>query len=654
MFKNFTSRVKDLIGGDLFSNISVLPFSKYRKNYSSGDFLNAYKISLYANKAINKRAEKVGQINFKLMKGDKEVEDNDLTKLLSKPNPNFTGNEFWELYQKYMDIFGSVYMLKDSGLIMGGRTRVNSLTLLRSDKVKPEFDEKTGELLRIEHKTTTATTIYQGSEVIYSHRPDPADMLLGESLLCSGIRQIETATQIDEYQSKILENGGRVEGVFNFKTDKLTREQLTQLKEKYQEEYGNASKAGLPMFLSGDASYEKLGLNPQELAYLETKGVLLTDIVILTGVPKTILGATSDETFSNADASIRIFLSETIKPLLESLTENLNENLIPDDLTLTFIDPTPEDKEEVRKDLESGIKNYYMTPNEARKAIGLDPLPNGNDLLAPMNVMPLSDGEVLEPTVEPIKEEIKSEYRHPLKSVDNRRIYHGLQQKRLNRRQDMLLDIMKSYFSGQKNRLIEKITAQKKFKRKDLLGDIFNQTLEIKLAKESVLPLLNKLLVDSAIDAKEIAGSAWDFNETADIQSWLDKKTSVFAERINETTFKKLKNEFRTSFDEGESRKELIGRIESTYGDISKGRAEVIARTEVHGVTQYGTIQGYQQAGMQIKIWVWAPGTRGGVRESHQAMDGEEKPMGTAFSNGLMFPGADGPAGEVINCECFI
>jgi len=35
-------------------------------------------------------------------------------------------------------------------------------------------------------------------------------------------------------------------------------------------------------------------------------------------------------------------------------------------------------------------------------------------------------------------------------------------------------------------------------------------------------------------------------------------------------------------------------------------------------------------------------------------MDGEEKPIGAAFSNGLMFPGGSGPAEEVINCECFI
>ena len=45
-------------------------FSKYKKNYSQKDYLDSYAISLYANRAVNKRAEKVGGIEFVLKKGD--------------------------------------------------------------------------------------------------------------------------------------------------------------------------------------------------------------------------------------------------------------------------------------------------------------------------------------------------------------------------------------------------------------------------------------------------------------------------------------------------------------------------------------------------------------------------------------------------------
>lgn len=662
MFKNFGAKIKNFIDSDPFSSISILPFSKYKKNYSQADYLNAYGISLYTNRALNKRAEKVGQIEFVVKKGDNVQESHEILKLLAKPNKAFSGQEFWSLYQKYMDIFGEVYIITDIELKMGGKKKVGELTMLRSDMVKPYFDTKTGEITKIDHNTTEGVTTYTGDQVLYFRNPNPESPLRGESLLQSGIRQIETSTQIDEYHSKILENGGRVEGVFNFKTGSMTKTQLSEVKEAYQESYGAASKAGLPLFLGGDATYTRLGLDPAELAYLETKNVTLNDIVILTGVPKAILGSTSNETFSNADASIRVFLSETINPLMQKLCTKLNEFLVEESLELSFVDPTPENKEEKRLDIRTASDIYALTTNEKREALGLSPVKGGDDILVPMNLISMNTQPAPKEVIEPAPKKAcgcgvqhKAEFVHPLSNPEIRKLYHSMSLKRLDRRQNLMESVIIDYFDGQKDRVIEKLSAQKHFRQKDLLTEIFYTTLEIKLAKESVLPILRQLMEDAANDSKEIAGSTWDFENTPEIQSWLDKKTSVFAEQITDTTFKKLTDEFQASLNMGESRIELINRIENVYGDITKARAATIARTEVHGVTQYGTFQGYKQAGLPIKIWVWSPGTKGGARDNHVGMDGEEKPINDAFSNGLLYPGAyGGPAEEVINCECFV
>jgi len=140
---------------------------------------------------------------------------------------------------------------------------------------------------------------------------------------------------------------------------------------------------------------------------------------------------------------------------------------------------------------------------------------------------------------------------------------------------------------------------------------------------------------------------------SSEVRNWLDIKADTFLRSINETTFNKLKNQFEESLKAGETRPELIARIEDTYKDITVGRAETIARTEVHNVTQYGTMRGYEQAGLGIKIWVTVGDFD--VRDSHAAQDGEERPMNTPFSNGLMFPGdPKGDAGETVNCRCVI
>ena len=659
MFEHLKSIFKKS-NDQLFSSMAILPFGKYKKNWSNTDFLQAYEISLYTNRALNKRAEKVGEIEFELHRGDQLVENHQILDLLSKPSPSFTGAEFWGLYQKYYDIFGEVYLLADTEARLGGTSRINNLYPLRSDMVKPFFSKETGELTKIEYRTAEGTTTYTGDQIIYSHNPDPQNPLRGESLLRSGIRQIETSTQIDEYHSKVLENGGRVEGVFNFKAENLNRQQLREIKDSYQEEYGNASKAGLPMFLSGNATYDRLGLSPAELAYLETKKATLQDIVYLTGVPEAVLGMTSGETFANSDAAIRVFLRETIKPLLNALTTKLNEKLVPDEFELVFIDPTPEDKEEKRKDLETADRVHALTINEKRESLGLDPIDNGDDILVPFNLTPLNKPEAPTPEPEEKEPEEKSikKSAHPLDNVETRKIYHALQLKRLDHRTDEMLKVMREYFKGQEERVIEALQGRKHFRKKNIISEVFVTGVEIKLAKDTALPVLRRLLKEAGEDSKEIAGSDWEFNETAEVGAWLDKRGDVFAKQINETTFNQLQSTFTESLAAGETREQLVGRIQDTYGNITAERARVIARTEVHSATMKGTLEGYLQAGLPDKVWVHAPGVMGGIRDEHIMMDGTRIPARDDFvlpdGSTTPAPGLTGTAHNDINCMCFI
>jgi uncharacterized protein with gpF-like domain len=144
------------------------------------------------------------------------------------------------------------------------------------------------------------------------------------------------------------------------------------------------------------------------------------------------------------------------------------------------------------------------------------------------------------------------------------------------------------------------------------------------------------------------------------VTTWFTQRTEVFIRTINETTYKKLQKEFEASLAAGENRNQLIERVQTTYKSINEARAAMIARTEVHNATQYGTMEGYRQAGMSLKIWVSVgdSDTRGSDptdEADHLSMDGEERPLDMPFSNGLMFPGdPKGSAAETINCRCVI
>ena len=358
-----------------------------------GNPLDAYKISLYVNKALNKRAEKVGQSILQIKTPDGEIkEEDDILKIINNPNDYLNGSEFWRLYQLIKDIYGKNYLWLNSerdGPFEG--SSLKSMHFLNPNAVKEVFDEDHNLLKYTYQQTNGKTTEYTPAEIIKSYYPAVDNPFKSESLLMSGSNAIDTDIQLSQYQVNVLKNGGKVEGVFKFKVGQLTKEQLSSVKQDYDDQYATAKKSGKPLFLGSDADYINLGLTPEELSYLETRKMTLSDICILTGVPKTILGTFDDAKYSNAQESLRSFYSETVNPLLTNLVYTLNQRFYKDDKDkLAYVDQSPEDKEGKRQDLVTANTINAMTTNEKREMLGLEPVEGGDAILVPFNLRDLT------------------------------------------------------------------------------------------------------------------------------------------------------------------------------------------------------------------------------------------------------------------------
>ena len=104
-FKKMLSDVSERYS--LFNSLQEVSFNK-----KGSDFLDYNETSLYVNRAIDIRAEKVGEIEFvmKNLKGEVTDKGKEWIDLLNKPNSVHTGKQFWKLYQKYFDLTGSVFI----------------------------------------------------------------------------------------------------------------------------------------------------------------------------------------------------------------------------------------------------------------------------------------------------------------------------------------------------------------------------------------------------------------------------------------------------------------------------------------------------------------------------------------------------------------
>lgn len=640
----------------LFNSVQDINFDR---RYAQ-DFLRYNDISLYANKAIDKRAEKVGEVQFVLKKGETILERHPLLDLLNRPNQFHTGSKFWKLYQKYYDITGTAFIFVERNRKPFKEVQATALHLIRPDLIKIKFNKEGTEIEAFTyHKPSGGTQDFDPEDIIYAFNPDPMSPINGASLLKAGVRALETEIQIAEYHAKILKNGGKVESVFSFTAPDLTKMQIEEMKERYKEQYAGAKQAGMPLFLGGGAKYERVGLNPDELSYLEAKGVTLDDICILTGVPKAVLSNFTDIKFDNADAAHTMFLRETIKPLLKDLTTTLDWRLVPEGLDLDFIDPTPEDIDRKMKVLQTAHDTSTLTLNERREMLGHEPLPlkEADQIFIPFSLTPLEGAADPKPEPEDPKDEPEEKgfkgFQHPLRDEFVRKRYGELMVKRMDRQEGRFLKATESYFAEQRNRLIEPLNTVKTYRRKGLFDEVFDISLEVKLAQEKFLPLLQDMLKEAGDDAMEFVEAGREFVLSSEIRTWLDERSHLLAGQLTDTTFEKLKSQFTESLEAGENRQQLIKRIEDTYEGFANSRARTIARTEVHGSVQKGTFEGYKQSNLPIKIWVTVGDAH--VRDSHASIDGEEKPIHMAFSNGLMYPGDPlAPASETVNCRCTV
>jgi HK97 family phage portal protein len=656
----FFQRIKSIFSIDEDGTMGIVGSGDYSRSFpwSRSGSLTLYEKSLYANAAIKKRSEKTGEIQFVLKdRTGEEVTTGDAEKwlaLLNKPNDWQTGAQFWGLAQKYYDTVGACYIRRSFGeeKIFKIGYVPDKLVLLKADKVEPILNADKTEILKFRYNGDGAAEDIPVKDIIYWYNPNPREPLTGESLLASASSAIESEYQISKYHANVLRNGGKLETMFRVK-GLTTQKQLTELEEGYQEKFTEAKRLGRPLFMGGDIESVSVALSPQELAFLDTKISNYRDLAIVTGVPKEVLANTDGSTYQNADAAIRIFLRETVKPNMKSLCTVLDWRIIPDDWDLSFVDPTPEDREETRKDLETAKTVQALTTNEMREKLGFEPVKEeeADTILIPFSLRSL--GEIIEPTpaVEPTKEpeetdeekekkKLLAEQAHPLRDKKTRILWAKAVDRDRREYDARMLAATKRYFKEQSLRVLDSL----KSKRKMAVAEVFNEGVELSIAKTTLVTLIRDIFVEQGQKTADTFGFP-TFSLTQAVEESLKERAELFTTSIINTQKEKLVRTFAESAAAEESRAKLVARIQDLYTDVSQDWAAVIARTEVHAAVSNANLQAYYQGGLRIKIWTAVLDDR--TRPEHADLDGQERAIDAPFSNGLQYPSEP-------NCRCTV
>jgi len=674
---------------------------------SKTSMLEQYGKSLYVFACISKIAQKTASIPWNFFKilnsnGDtKEIFSHPALDLIYKPNPFQTKTEFIEILIINLKCTGDDFIFK----VRNTSGKVVELWNLRPDFVTIITDPTNYIKGYKFTKSDGSTENLAAEDVIHIKYPNPINQYLGLAPLHAAQNRVQTEAYATEWQRDFFLNSARPDALIKNPETTLTKDQKDDIKDGWNKLYkgrGNSSKVAI---LEGGLDYQLISLSQKEMDFIESMKFTRDDILVAFHTPKPIVSITDDVNLANAKTAMEIFLSETIKPEISRIVENLNEQLCYDEFGVEFYfdfdDPIPANRTEQLQEYREGIQYNYLLINEVRALEGKPPVKGGwtfymplmNQAMGGLNqadqkslmkkVNDISNDnekiikefkvikrynfkgryalkqkfEIYETIEKSIKEsngkkskKAKKSWSSLITDSELKKDYVEMVNKKIDLNTDKLKNGTTDFFMTQKQRVLKSLDKKKpkglKSKVKEFkASDVFNMEKEVGLSINFIVPYIEQYLKDAGLEALNMLAPQEDFITTAKVQATIKKRAKEFAESVNNTTLQKLDSTLAEGISASEGIADLTNRVGAVYEDFPIYRSEAIARTEATNANAVGTLEGYRQSDVATgKEWI----ADASACDECLSLDGEKKGLDEDFSDGAPCPP------DHVNCRCVI
>jgi len=527
--------------------------------------------------------------------------------------------------------------------------------------------------------------LLQPENVIRIRLINRSSLFQGMSPFSSLAVDVVNDAKASELSDKFLDNNASVGTVIT--TDQeINPTTLKKLQDQIKEQYAGFQNAGKSMLLHSGFKLDNIGKTLQELEFIKQREFNREQIEAVYGLSKFDLGR--DETVNRATAEIREekLWNETLMPMARKLW---NGGFNPE--AIRYIDKRDlrgkfdtSNVQALKKNQESKIGRAEkliqqgVPPNTAYQTVGLDIETDGMDwldepLVKGMRVN-LDSGEVLGKPAAGTPDGQTPDKTLIVKTVVNAKISKEERdefwliyvEKTLTKPEKDYKRFIIKFWTQQRNLFLDKADEweadNKKFIKEEAAAKLSDFMIpkkpeDIKLIKASD-PLYQETINLATIQMTTELGELVNWDPSGPLVDKIKKARAKYLRGINTTTFKTMGKEITTILNEntGVSIHKLTKLIKQaereTFGARIASDAQTVARTETSSVSSNTRNDIMKEEGVEKHQWVTAGDE--GVRHSH-ALEGEGDAvkMGAPFPvTGLLFPLAEGPAAEVINCRC--
>lgn len=316
------------------------------------------------------------------------VTDHPLSQLLSRPNGYTTPYRFVESLVADMAIFDNAYWLK----------------------VKPKADQNAG-LIRLDPTQVTVAgdspyaperykvgkQEFKPEDVVHFRGYNPADARQGVSPMETLRTILAEDYQAAKYREQLWRNGARTAGYLERPAGapQWTADGKERFRAGWQAQYvGDGSRAGGTPILEDGMRYVPAATSPKDAQYVESRKLTREEVTAAFHIPLTLVGLLDNATYSNMNEQHKIMYQDTLGPWLNMIQQEIALQLIPDfdtsgDLYAEFniAEKLRGSFEEQSSQLQTAVGAPYMTRNEARARLNLSQVPEGDELITPLNVV---------------------------------------------------------------------------------------------------------------------------------------------------------------------------------------------------------------------------------------------------------------------------
>lgn len=511
------------------------------------------------------------------------VTDTALAEILSnKPN-------FWQTPFEYTEFMVTSLAMRGNHYAHVVRDKREILEIIPIPPTAVKLKRDGFENVRFEVRQINGSVKTYSLDEISHVRGLSLDGFTGVSPITYHRETIGLSIAASEYGGKLFKNGARPSGILTFPGE-LSETAYKRLLKNFQEMYGGGN-IGKTAILEDSGDFKTISMSNEDAQYLDVRQFQRTEICSIFRIPPHMIGDLTKSSFSNITQQSLEFVKYTILPWCRRIESAMQRDLLTKDerrkgmFVQYLVDGLERADIETRyKAYRSGINGGFLSPNEVRRKENMNPRPNGDIYLTPLNMVDSSQG-----LPKPQKTRLKTKQ---IKGVNAREL---LRAKFLSRFEKAGTRLVK-YEVAQ----IRSALAQSKSTNEDLrdkLTDLYNNL------PQHTEKIFRKLMRQYGVEVKNAGLKEINSDHKLDpdtLSNFIDDLLSAFVVRHVSSSFGQLSAIIRDTGDQ----KELIEAIEQRLAEWEEKRPAKIAMRETVQQESATSRFVWAAAGISTLIWV--------------------------------------------------